>query len=309
MDPARAAAVVRTAPVGLVRDVISLTKPRITAMVVFTTLGGYWLGCRYLGIADTPLSGRSAVTIPLLVGTALVVAGANALNMYLERDTDGLMARTRGRPLPTGRLAPEVALALGLFLGAVSIPWLAFAAHPVTGLLAAIAFASYVGVYTPLKRRTPWALLVGAVPGAIPPLLGWSAANGTVDGPGIVLFAILFLWQIPHFLAIATFRKDEYARAGMRVLPVVVGDRITRHHVVRYLAALVLASLLLAPYGIGGDLYLGVACALGALFFGVGAWGLKQGAGPVWGRWLFVMSMVYLAGIFIALSVGRDAWM
>ena len=283
----------------IARDVVALTKPRITSMVLFTTMGGYWLACTAFGL---PLEG--ATLLPLLGGTGLVVAGANALNMYMERDTDGLMARTRQRPLPTGRLSSDAALAVGVFCAAVSIPWLTFGVHPVTALLAAIAIASYVGAYTPLKRRSPAALLVGAVPGAIPPLLGWSAARGTLDGPGWVLFAILFFWQVPHFLAIATFRKADYKAAGLKVTPVVHGDRVTRHHVVRYLAALVLVSLLLVPYGIGGDTYMISALVLGGLFFAVGAWGLRQSAGPRWARTLFTTSMVYLTGLFVALTVG-----
>ncbi len=284
---------------SVARDLITLTKPRITSMVAFTTFGGYWLACGAFGVQV-----RADVLLPLLGGTALVVAGANALNMYIERDADGLMERTRRRPLPAGRLAPEVALALGVFCSAISIPWITFGVNALTALLAAIALASYVGAYTPLKRRSPSALLVGAVPGAIPPLLGWSAARGTIDGPGLVLFAILFLWQVPHFLAIATFRQADYAKAGMRVFPVVHGERLTRHHVVRYLVALVLASLLLVPYGIGGDAYFVAALVLGLAFFGVGAWGLRQSAGKAWARALFYTSMLYLTGIFAALTVG-----
>jgi heme o synthase len=281
------------------RDVVALTKPRITSMVLFTAFGGYWLACKTFGV-DLDV----AVLIPLIAGTGLVVSGANALNMYLERDSDAFMERTRNRPLPTGRLGADVALALGVFCSAVSIPWLTFGVHPVTALFAAVALGSYVGLYTPMKRRSPAALLVGAVPGAIPPLLGWSAVRGSVDGPALILFFIMFLWQVPHFLAIATYRKADYAAAGLKVTPVVHGERVTRHHVVRYSAALVLASLLLVPYGIGGDVYMIAALVLGAGFFGIGAWGLKHTAGRRWARALFLSSMVYLTGIFVALTIG-----
>jgi cytochrome oxidase Cu insertion factor (SCO1/SenC/PrrC family) len=172
----------------IARDLIALTKPRITSMVVFTALGGYWLATRYHGVER-----NLSVLGPLLGGTALVVAGANALNMFLERDTDALMTRTASRPLPQGRLPAEVALALGLVCSAVSVPWLTFAVAPLTGLLAAVALISYVVIYTPMKRRSPSALLVGAVPGAIPPLLGWSAARGVLDVPGVLLFLVMFL--------------------------------------------------------------------------------------------------------------------
>ncbi len=280
------------------RDIVALTKPRITLMVAFTTFGGFWLACRFFGIDPF---GR--LLLPLMVGSALVVGGANALNMYVERDTDGLMRRTRLRPLPTGRLEPMTALVVGLVLSAISVPLLTFAVSPMTGLLAALALVSYVAVYTPMKRTSPTALLVGAVPGAIPPLMGWSAARGTIDGPGIVLFGIMFFWQVPHFLAIATFRKEDYAKAGMKVLPVVHGDRITRHDVVRYTVALLLSSILLIPYGIAGRAYVITALVLGLAFFAVGAWGLRRSAGTAWARTLFITSMVYLTGMFIALPI------
>jgi protoheme IX farnesyltransferase len=176
--------------------------------------------------------------------------------------------------------------------------------NAVTGLLASIALVSYVLLYTPLKRRSPTSLIVGAVPGAIPPLLGWSAVRGTLDGPGLVLFGILFLWQVPHFLAIATFRKEDYRRAGLKVLTVVHGDRVARHHAVRYLAALVLMSLLLVPFRIGGTAYFAAALVLGGAFFGVGLWGLRRDAGVRWAKGLFFTSMVYLVGIFGALTLG-----
>ena len=214
-----------------------------------------------------------------VAGTALVVGSANALNMYIERVTDGLMARTRNRPLPTGRLPAGLALGFGLALGAVSVPLLAFAVNAITGLLAAFALLSYVLVYTPLKRRTTASLLIGAVPGAIPPLLGWTAVTGRVEWPGVLLFAIMFLWQVPHFLAIATFRRDDYARAGLKVLPVERGDRVTRVHVVAYLVALLAVTFALVATGIGGRFYLGSAIVLGAGFLGVRPLGPAAGVG------------------------------
>jgi len=288
--------------VSVARDAVALTKPRITFMVAFTTFGGYWLACRFFG--SDPFG---AALWPLMLGTAMVVGGANALNMYLERETDALMKRTQNRPLPTGRLEPVVALAVGLGLSAVSVPLLTFAVSPMTGLLAAVALVSYVAIYTPMKRTSPSALLVGAIPGAIPPLMGWSAARGSVDGPGVVLFAIMFFWQVPHFLAIATFRKEDYAKAGMKVMPVVYGDRVTRHHVVRYTVALLLSSILLIPYGLAGRAYVITALVLGLVFFAVGAWGLRKSAGKVWARTLFITSLVYLTGMFIALPLGASS--
>lgn len=281
-----------------IADLVTLTKPRITAMVVATMLGGIWLASR-AGGHPRPIW----VLAVAVLGTVLVVSGANTLNMYLERDTDKLMVRTRTRPLPGGRMAPDVALWLGMALSAVSVPLLTFCVNAATGLLAALALTSYVLLYTPLKRRTTISLLIGAVPGAIPPLLGWTAVTGRADFPGVLLFGILFLWQIPHFLAIAIFRREDYRRAGLKILPVERGDRVTRHHIVFYLAALVLVTLLLVPLGVGGPLYFGVALALGAVFFGFGAWGLRPSAGARWARGLFITSIVYLVLLLAALMV------
>ncbi|MEJ7735334.1 MAG: heme o synthase [Polyangiaceae bacterium] len=269
-------------------DVVALTKPRINVMVVATALGGAWLAARATG-RDDP-----RVLLTALAATALVVGGANALNMYLERDTDALMARTRNRPLPAGRLPAWVALVVGLSLSALALPWLTFAVNAATGLLAAIALLAYVLLYTPLKRRTTASLLIGAVPGAMPPLIGWTAVTGGFEAPGLLLFAVLFFWQVPHFLAIATFRRDDYARAGLKVLPVERGDRVTRWHIVGYLVALVTVSLLLAALDVGGPGYPAAAVLLGAAFLGFGLWGLRRGAGVRWARGLFFFSMIYL---------------
>src|SRR5262249_18389660 len=158
--------------------------------------------------------------------------------------------------------------------------------------------------YTPLKRKTTAALLIGAVPGAIPPLLGWTAVSGTVERPGVLLFGVMFLWQIPHFLAIATFRRDDYARAGLKVLPVEPGDRTPRRHIGAYLAAVLVVTLLLARTGIGGPAYLLSAIVLGVAFFLLGAWGLRPAAGARWARGLFFGSMIYLVLLLAALMVG-----
>ncbi|WP_437639780.1 heme o synthase [Sorangium sp. So ce854] len=291
-------------------DLVSLTKPRVTRMVVATMLGGMWVASRYLrsGLAGEAAIERAAVPttqlLLALLGTVLVVSGANVLNMYIERDTDTLMERTRSRPLPSRRLAPEVALWFGIALSAASIPLLSVWVNATTGALAALALLSYVLVYTPLKRRTTLALPIGAIPGAIPPLLGWTSVTGRIDVPGFLLFAVMFLWQIPHFLAIATFRREEYKRAGLKVLPVEKGDRTTRLHMVGYLALLVLASVLFVPLGVGGPVYLGAAIVLGGAFFGLGAYGLRAGTGNRWARGVFVSSMVYLVLLFVALMVG-----
>ncbi|WP_437972438.1 heme o synthase [Sorangium sp. So ce260] len=291
-------------------DLVSLTKPRITRMVVATMLGGMWVASRYLrsGLGPDPAVDRAAVPATQLVlallGTVLVVSGANALNMYIERDTDRLMERTRNRPLPARRLSPEVALWFGIAISATSIPLLVIGVNAVTGALAALALLSYVLVYTPLKRKTTLSLPIGAIPGAIPPLLGWTSVTGQIDAPGFLLFAVMFLWQIPHFLAIALFRQDEYRRAGLKVLPLEKGDRTTRLHIVGYLALLVLTSVLLFPLGVAGPVYLGAAVLLGGAFFGLGACGLRPGTGAPWARRVFFASMIYLVLLFAALMIG-----
>ncbi|WP_425394843.1 heme o synthase [Chondromyces crocatus] len=288
---------------SMVRDMVRLTKPRVTAMVVVTMLGGMWVASRFeraLG-GEVPSIGTLALA---LLGTALVVGGANALNMYIERDTDRLMARTRERPLAARRLSPEVGLAFGIALSLVSVPLLWFAVNAVTGALGALALLSYVLVYTPLKRKTSLALPIGAVPGAIPPLLGWTAVTGRMDWPGLLLFGVMFLWQIPHFLAIATFRCEDYRRAGMRVLPVEKGDRATRVQIVLYSAVLVMVSAMLSVSGVAGPVYLVAALALGGGFFALGAAGLRPTAGLGWARRLFFGSMIYLVLLFAALMAG-----
>jgi protoheme IX farnesyltransferase len=222
--------------------------------------------------------------------------------MYLERDTDALMSRTMRRPLPARKMDPRSALRFGLLLGAVSLPLLSLAVGPLPGLLAAIALVSYVLLYTPMKRRSPASLLVGAVAGALPPLIGWTAATGTLDLPGLLLFAVLFLWQVPHFLAIALFRRDDYARAGLRVLPNQPGgDRRARHNIVSYTVALVIVSLLFVPLGVAHNLYFVTALCAGALFVAHGLNGLRPSTGPRWARNEFALSLAYLTLLLGAL--------
>jgi protoheme IX farnesyltransferase len=285
-------------------DLIALTKPRITSLVVATMLGGMWVASRLAHTQQTRAAIVPTASILAVIGTILVVAGANALNMYLERDTDGLMERTRDRPLPAGRLSPDIALWFGIALSAIALPILLFAVNTTTGLLAAFALATYVLAYTPLKRRTTLALLIGAVPGAIPPLQGYTSVTGHIDLPGLVLFGILFLWQIPHFLAIAIFRREDYRRAGLKILPIERGERATRRQIVGYLVALVAVTLLPFVLGMAGPIYLASALALGIGFLAFGTYGLSPAAGVRWARWLFVVSIPYLALLHAALMIG-----
>jgi protoheme IX farnesyltransferase len=277
-------------------DVVALAKPRITFMVLCTTACGMWL-------APGPSGGAHAALA--LVGVALVVAGANALNMYLERDVDALMARTRNRPLPAGRLTPEVALTFGLTSGAAAVLLLTFAVNPLTGFLAATSLVLYVLAYTPLKRRTTAALLIGAVPGAMPPLLGWTAATGSLDAPGIALFLVLFVWQLPHFIAISLFRADDYARAGLKVVPVERGVLGAKLRIALYSAMQLLVSLYLARLGVAGTAYTVAATALGAAMLGLALAGLSPRAGDRWARVYFAATLVYLPALLGALALAR----
>jgi heme o synthase len=225
------------------RDLLALTKPRITTIVLAT--GG-------AGMALAPGTIDRPQLLLSLVGTVLVVSAANALNMWWEREIDGKMRRTAQRPLPSGRMGDSAALLFGLLLGAVSVPML-FAVNAATGALGLLALVSYVAIYTPLKQHSPFALQVGAVPGAIPPLLGWTSVTGHLDTSGLVLFAIMFLWQIPHFVAISLFRAEDYARAGLKVHAVARGVRSSKATILVYTLCLVAFTVLPVPFGIAGS--------------------------------------------------------
>jgi protoheme IX farnesyltransferase len=282
---------VPVSPMAAVRDIVSLAKPRILLFALMTALAG---------LALAPGAAIEAPWLALTLGTALIVGAANTLNMYLERHVDCLMARTRTRPLPAGRMAPRVALRFGLIQSFAAVPLLSFGVNPLTGLLGVIALLSYVMLYTPLKQRTTVATLIGSVPGAMPPLLGWTAATGALDAGGLALFGVLFLWQIPHFHAIAMFRRKDYDRAGLKILPTTRGEATTRLAIVFYLALQVQLTLLLTPLGVAGPWYLLVAALLGGAYFIYGASGLASG-GPRWARNLFLLSVLYLPLLMAAL--------
>ncbi|HSD65378.1 MAG TPA: heme o synthase, partial [Vicinamibacteria bacterium] len=213
-------------------DWLALTKPRITAMVVFTALVGF--------VTASPGPVPALLLLAALAGTGLVAAGASVLNQVMERDTDALMQRTRARPLPAGRVGVGQARAYGGLLTVSGLATLVWLSGPLAAAVAFVTWATYLFAYTPLKRRTPLATLVGAVPGALPPVIGWAAARGRLEPGAFILFAILFLWQIPHFLAIAWLYRDDYARGGFPMLPVVdrEGRFTARQAVVHSLALL-----------------------------------------------------------------------
>lgn len=246
-------------PRSRLADFVELTKPRIAIMVLFTVAAGFLLA--------KPATPDLTQLLHTLFGTALVASGASALNQLLERQSDSLMRRTEQRPLPTGRLGFWETLLFGWVLGLGGAAYLAFLVQSwLPAALAAITFVSYVFVYTPLKRLTTLNTLVGAIPGAMPPVIGWTAASGRLDPEALILFLILFLWQVPHFLAIAWIYREDYARAGLRMLPVVDREgRATGRQMVIYSLALLPVSLSVVMFSQGGWLY-----SLGALVLGLG---------------------------------------
>ena len=278
------------------RDLLALTKPRLSGMVVSTTAAGVWLA------PEQPSAARAAA---ILAGTGMVVGAANVLNNYLERDVDGLMRRTWDRPLPSGRLEPATALALGLGLPVFAIPMLAFAANPLTALLALVALVSYAFVYTPMKRWSTAALFVGAIPGAIPPLMGWTAATGGIDARGLALFALLFVWQLPHFLAISIYLREDYGRGGLKVFALVHGERAARIWAVASSALLVPVGMMPAFLGMASWGFGAVAAVLGGGLTLSAASGLSRPEGDTrQARNFFLSTLLYLVAFFIALFLG-----
>jgi protoheme IX farnesyltransferase len=282
----------------MLRDYVALTKPRVTVLVLATTAVG-------MGMAPGQVSPTRALW--MLVGTWLCVASANALNCFLERDSDRRMRRTQQRPLPAGRLEPVLALAFGATLGAASMPVLAYGANFVTAVLGFIALTSYVGVYTPMKQHSPLALIVGAVPGALPPLMGYAAISGDLGAKGITLFALLFLWQIPHVIGLSAFRREDYVAAGIRVLPAVLGADDTRVHALFWAGLLWAVSLLPTLFGWTGPLYLGSALLLGGWFVGATLRSSSAATLTSWGRRVFFTSLFYLPLLFLALLIDGQA--
>ncbi|HEV3257989.1 MAG TPA: heme o synthase [Gemmataceae bacterium] len=245
-----------------VADYLELTKPRVAVLVLFTVAAGALLAAR--GTPDL------WVLVHVLCGTALVAAGASALNQFIERHSDALMRRTENRPLPSGRLQPLEVLVFGSLLGIAGTVYLAlFVRQPLAALVAGATFLSYVFLYTPLKRKTTLNTLVGAVPGALPPVIGWTAVRGSIDAEVVVLFLIVFLWQVPHFLAIAWIYREDYARAGLHMLPTLEhAGGITGRQMLSYCLALIPVSLMPAALNVAGPLYVAGALGLGVLFLG-----------------------------------------
>jgi protoheme IX farnesyltransferase len=291
-----AAASPRLRPLFL--DLVALTKPRVTGLVMATAAVG-------MGLAPSAIALPKALI--MLATTALLVGAANALNCWLERDTDAFMQRTCDRPLPARRLEPQLGVMFAALLAVISLPLLTFAVNPATGLLGALALGSYVWVYTPLKFRSPHAMVIGAVPGALPPLMGWTAVTGRLELGGLSLFAIVFLWQMPHVIGLSIYRRHEYEKAGIRVLPLVQGPRAAQMHAIGWALLLLPASLLVVPLGLGGRLYLIAAVVLSGAYLGTTLLALVRPQESVdrWGRRVFFTSLLYLPLLFSALMLDR----
>ena len=274
---------------------LELTKARRSLLVLMTTAVGFWLGMET--IEQLPL------IIPVCVGTALVVGGANALNQWMERAEDALMQRTRNRPLPSGRLAPAVACRFGLGLSVAGFVVLGLMVNLLTVGIAAVGWISYVFIYTPLKRRTPLCTLVGAIPGAVPPMIGWAAARNGLDVSAWALFFLLFVWQLPHFLSLAVLHREDYARAGFPMLPLVETDGwITARQIALYSLALLPISLFPTLVGLAGTVYFYGALTMSLAFLVVAARAAWQRS-PQSARTLFHASVLYLP-----LLLGMLAW-
>jgi len=278
-------------------DFVTLTKPRLNFLVLITTLGGMYIAA--------PDGVALPVLFHALVGTALVAGGAAALNQVWERDTDGLMRRTRRRPIPGGRLRAVDGAWFGTLLSATGLIELTWKVNPLASAVAAATLVSYVFVYTPLKTRTSLSTLIGAVPGALPPVIGWAAATGTISIGAIVLFGIVFLWQMPHFLAIAWLYRDDYRQARIPLLPVLEPDgRRTGQQALLYAAALWPVSLLPAAIGIADVPYSILATVLGAGLIVLSAMFARARTTPT-ARRLFLYSIIYLPLLWTALILDR----
>jgi len=284
------------APVGSARDYLTLTKPRIMSLLLLTGLCGM-----IVGAGGLPPLWLAAAT---MLGLALACGGASALNHVLDADIDRLMGkRTRSRPVAAGRIPASYALEFGLACSALSFVLLAGVVNVLTALLALFGMLFYVLVYTKLlKRSTPQNIVIGGAAGAIPPLVGWAAATGSLTLPALVLFAIVFLWTPPHFWALALLIKRDYANAGVPMLPVVRGERETVKEILLYTAALVAFTLAPALWGQFGLVYLVAAAALGAGFLGL-AWNLRRERTPARAALLFHYSLAYLAALFVAMAL------
>jgi len=278
-------------------DFCELTKPRIVLMVLITAFVGYFAGS---GSVPDYLQ-----LLQMLLGTALAAGGTLTLNQFLERDTDAMMDRTCRRPLPDGRLQPNDALWFGIALTALGLVYLALAVNVLSALVAAAITMSYLWAYTPMKRFSPLCVPVGAVPGALPPVIGWVAARGELSVDAWVLFAIMFLWQIPHTLAIACLYREDFAKAGIQFLPVIEPDgESTNRQIIVHCLALLVVGLLPTLIGLAGAIYFIAAFILGIGFLASGV-SLVMAPTRAGARRLLFASLIYLPALLLVMALDR----
>lgn len=278
-------------------DYIALGKPELTLLSVLTAVGA-----AYLGAGNGVPYG---ILIHTFLGTLLVGGGAGALNQFLERSYDARMKRTEDRPLPGGRISPTEALLFGLVTAVLGVAELSLFANPLAGFLAVVTLTTYLLLYTPLKRLTPFATVIGGVPGALPPVIGWAAVRGEVGIEAWSLFAILFFWQLPHFFALAWMYRKDYARGGYKILTVVDPEgKATSRQIIVYSAALLPASLLPTYLGLLGTTYFGCAFALSSLFFLVALQFYKQRSNAA-ARQLFYASLLYIPALILIMILDK----
>ena len=278
-------------------DFFELAKPRVVIMVLITAFVGF-----YVGSAALPDYLR---LINMLLGTALAAGGTLALNQFMERQSDALMQRTRHRPIPDGRVQPGEAFWFGAVVTLAGLAYLALTVNAISAWVTALITASYLLLYTPMKRKSSLCILAGAVPGALPPVIGWVAARGRLDIDAWVLFAILFLWQVPHTLAIAWLYRDDYARAGIQFLPVIDPDgSSTNRQILSHCAALLAVSLLPTLLGLAGAVYFTVAFVLGVGFLASGV-RLAMESSLNGARRLLFASLIYLPVLLLMMALDR----
>jgi len=281
------------------RDYLALTKPRITWLILMSTGVGYYFGSKGIWHWTTLLH--------TIIGTALIASGTAALNQWYERDSDAKMHRTQRRPIPSGKLAPTRAFTFAVVISLAGFIELAFWVNLLTGLLGLYTLLSYLLIYTPLKQRSHHSTTIGAIPGAMPPLIGFAAARGSITLEAWILFLILFFWQFPHFYAIAWMYREDYRRAGIRMLPVQDPDgELTAWHIVAFALALIPISLLPKFFAMAGNWYLAGALALGGAFVYSGI-RVAQDCSRQRARQVLLTSVVYLPALYGLLLFDRPA--
>jgi protoheme IX farnesyltransferase len=272
-------------------DYLTLTKPKVQSLLLLTTVSTMY-------VAGDPSVGLVAATV---LGGSLSAGGAGAVNHWYDRDIDAQMARTATRPVPSGRVSPRAALTYGIVLAVLAFAWLTLTVNPLAAALSLSGFLGYVFIYTTwLKRRTPQNIVIGGAAGAVPPLVGWAAVTGSVDSTALYLFAIVFYWTPPHFWALSLLMKDEYARVGVPMMPVVHGETETRRQIVLYTVLLVVLTLLPVGFGLFGAIYAVAALALGGVFL----WHsvrLQRLAERRAALRTYLYSLLYLALLFVAM--------